>query len=234
MSEIREVPISEIVEVGDNVRRELGDVTELATSIKQLGILVPLVVSPSPRGLLLVAGHRRLAAARRAKLRTVPVMEREIPDDKRIDAMFAENAHRRELSILEKAETFRFLMERDGLSQQGVADRLGITQVTVSRYLQFFKLPVSVQADVLDGRIGLQKALSINVRKAKLSGMGFTPSEVSGRVFVVVATDRDRRVHSVQVFTDRERAFDTRDTLMLQHHVRIYPCEVDASEQGAA
>ena len=73
-----EIEIDRLVEASDNLRRRVGNVTELAASVRSIGVLEPLLVTPSPEGFVVVAGHRRLAAARRAELATVPCVIREM------------------------------------------------------------------------------------------------------------------------------------------------------------
>jgi ParB/RepB/Spo0J family partition protein len=239
MSE-QKVLISSIVDAGDNVRHEIGDVTELAESIKRFGILQPLVVVPNGDEFIMAAGHRRLAAAKLAGLRKVPVVLRDLDPAERVDAMLSENIHRKNLTVLEEAVAFRRIMQRDGLSQTQLGERLGIAQTVVSNRLMFFKLPARVQRDVLEGSIGLQRALNEHARVPRPRGKTNKPwqerkavllgNEVPPRVFVLIAFGNTRRPESVQVLADRERAFNMRDELARNGDVLIFPCEVDMTE----
>ena len=89
------VEIDRLVGASDNLRRNVGNVTELAASIRSIGVLEPLLVTPAADGFAVVAGHRRLAAARKAGLEIVPCVVREMSEVERVIAMVVENEQRR-------------------------------------------------------------------------------------------------------------------------------------------
>ncbi len=121
-----------------NPRQDLGDLTELAASIVQLGVLEPLIVTahPTVRGeWQIVAGHRRHAAATLAGVMLVPAVIRVFDDVERRLAMLVENLHRRDLDPFDEARGYQMLVDL-GLSQRDIAERVGCSQPHVSRRLK--------------------------------------------------------------------------------------------------
>ena len=128
---------------------------ELAASIRRHGVLQPLLVSEdSPDQYLLITGERRWRAARLAGLRTVPAVIRErIEDAEQLELALVENLQRRDLTPLEEARAFEHLRTSLGLSQQEIADRVGMDRSTVANSLRLLKLPVEVQKMVERGEL---------------------------------------------------------------------------------
>jgi ParB family chromosome partitioning protein len=103
----REVPLAELAANPLNARRKLTDIDALADSVRAVGILEPLLVTPSAnghRGLVIVAGHRRLAAAHKAGLSAVPCVVRALDEIAMVQAALVENSHRQNLTYTEEAE----------------------------------------------------------------------------------------------------------------------------------
>jgi ParB family chromosome partitioning protein len=134
---------------------------ELAASIKELGVLQPLLVREKAGGFELIAGERRLRAARRAGLTEVPVMVVEADDRGSLERALVENIHRADLNPIEEAAAYRELIDDGGLTQDALAERLGRNRVTITNSLRLLTLPTSVQALLIDGRLssGHGKAL---------------------------------------------------------------------------
>lgn len=153
------VPIDSIALSGDNMREDAGDLIELAESIKDHGILQPLLVAEDGDSLVLVCGHRRLSAARKAGLDEVPVIIRKLDDDERLSLMIVENVHRRHLSVIEEGRAFKKLMSRRGMTQDQVASRVGKSQTYVSNRLKVLDLPESVQQRLHKGEIPILATL---------------------------------------------------------------------------
>jgi ParB/RepB/Spo0J family partition protein len=153
------IPIAQLHLAEDNVRRQLGDVDELAASIKTAGLLEPLVVTPREEGgYLVVCGARRLAGAAKAGVERVPATVREFSEAERVEAMTIENLQRENLTVLEEAEAYRRLTDEFGLSQRELAKRVGRTQGHVSKRLALLELPEAAQQAVDSGRITLEDA----------------------------------------------------------------------------
>lgn len=158
--------IDDIVMSGDNMREDVGDLEELAMSIKDFGILQPLVVSDHAEGLMLVCGHRRLAAARRAGLKRVPVVVRTLKDDERLSIMVAENVHRKHPTALEEGRAFKRMIDH-GMTQYQVASRICKSQAYVSTRLALLDLPEEIQKRVHEGKVGVWDAVNITRKKYK-------------------------------------------------------------------
>lgn len=157
-AEVRLVPIDTIRLSGENMRLGADDIDELTESIREHGLLQPLVLT---HDLVLVCGHRRLAACRRAGLTDVPCTLREFESDAdRFSAMIAENVHRRHLSPLEEGRAFERLMEeREGMTQREVAGLIGKSEFYVSQRLSVLELPLAIQMKVHEGEMSLNEAV---------------------------------------------------------------------------
>jgi ParB/RepB/Spo0J family partition protein len=161
------IPIAKLRPAPDNPRRNIGDVSELAASIRAQGLLQPLLVSPQDDGTyLIVAGHRRLAACLLATVAEVECTVRALDDVARIEAMLTENAQRSALSVLEEALAIRRLVDL-GVGQRRISSRLGCAQSHVSKRLSLLDLPESVLADLDSGGITVGDALELVKLKAE-------------------------------------------------------------------
>lgn len=131
------------------------ELAELSASIKEHGILQPLLVSFDnlSGNYTLIAGERRLQAARQAGLETVPAIVREVNEQQRLELALIENLQRADLTPLEAAEAYRQLVEEFSLSHEDVADRVGKSRAAVSNTLRLLKLPLAVKQALADGRI---------------------------------------------------------------------------------
>ncbi|HET9229356.1 MAG TPA: ParB/RepB/Spo0J family partition protein [Thermoanaerobaculia bacterium] len=149
-------------------------IEELASSIRTQGIVQPLVVSPEPDGTyVIVAGERRWRASRRAGLENVPVVVRQVADDREmLELALVENLQRSDLNPLEEAEAYLSLQEKFGLSQEDIAGRVGKARTTVTNSLRLLRLPEEVQVLLRDGRLTAGQArplLGLPSREAQLA-----------------------------------------------------------------
>lgn len=153
--ELREIPVGAIAPNPRQPRQEFVDesLDWLARSIQEVGILQPLVVRARAGGYELIAGERRLRAARIAGLATVPAVVREAGDSDSLRAALIENLHREDLSPLELAAAFAELLDELGASQEEVAARLGYSRAHVANTIRLLSLPASVQRLLAEGRI---------------------------------------------------------------------------------
>jgi ParB family transcriptional regulator, chromosome partitioning protein len=136
---------------------------ELTDSIRQHGLLQPLLVSQSETGYTLIAGERRWRAARRAGLVTVPAVVREATPRQQIELALVENLQRQDLSPLESAAAYQQLIQEHGLTQDEVARRVGKNRSTVANTLRLLRLPAEATEALNDGGIseGHARALLI-------------------------------------------------------------------------
>lgn len=128
---------------------------ELTASIREHGVLQPLIVTPGEEEgrYILIAGERRLEAARLAGLSSVPVIVREATDQQRLELAIIENIQRADLNPLEEAEAYRQLAEDFHLSHEEIAARVGKSRVTVTNTLRLMKLPDAVKNALIEGKI---------------------------------------------------------------------------------
>jgi len=139
------------------------ELDELTASVREHGVLQPLIVTPGDLAgqYVLIAGERRLQAARLAGLVTVPVIVRQATDQQRLELAIIENVQRFDLSPLEAAEAYRQLAEDFGLSHEDIAARVGKSRVAVTNTLRLLKLPDAVKNALIEGRISEGHARSL-------------------------------------------------------------------------
>jgi ParB family chromosome partitioning protein len=151
------------------------DLAELAASIKEHGVIQPLIVTPKSDGTFtLIAGERRLQASQKAGLRTVPVITRQASNQELLEIALIENVQRADLNSLEEAEAYRQLVEEFGLSHEAVAKRVGKSRVAVTNTLRLLGLPEVVKQALVDGKLteGHARALlALSTQKAQASAM---------------------------------------------------------------
>ena len=155
--EQRVVPIDQIRGGKLNPRKEFKeeDLAELAESIRQKGLVQPIIVRPDriSGGYEIVAGERRWRAAQRAGLHALPVIVRELSDQEVLELGIIENVQRADLNAIEEASGYRELIERFGYTQDQLADVIGKSRSHLTNTLRLLKLPEPVQALVQGGRI---------------------------------------------------------------------------------
>jgi ParB family chromosome partitioning protein len=126
----------------------------LALSIQEVGVLQPIVVRKSAAGgFELIAGERRLRAAKKAGLATIPAVIRDSDDAESLREALIENIHREDLNPIELAEAFRELLEELGLKQETLAERLGMSRSHIANTIRLLALPSDVQTLLAQGRI---------------------------------------------------------------------------------
>jgi ParB family chromosome partitioning protein len=150
-----ELPVSAIRPNSRQPRNSFPEagIRELAASIREVGILQPLVVRSTPAGFELIAGERRLRAAREAGLGRVPVLIRQAGENESMELALVENLQRENLSPLETAAAYQALMDGFGLSKDQLARRLGKSRAAVTNTLRLVQLPESIQGLLGEGKI---------------------------------------------------------------------------------
>ena len=135
---------------------------ELARSIQSSGIIQPIVVRRlGDDQFEIVAGERRWRAAQRAGLLRMPVIVRDVPDDKLLEIALIENLQRENLNPIEEAEAYRRLIDEYQLTQEEVATAVGKDRATVANYVRLLALPPDVQADVAGGALAMGHARAL-------------------------------------------------------------------------
>ncbi len=150
-----EIPTSAVRSNVHQPRRNFPEtgIRELAASIREVGILQPLVVRATEEGFELIAGERRLRAAREAGLERVPVLIREAHEGESMELALVENLQREDLNPLETAAAYQALMESFGLSRDQLAGRLGKSRAAITNTLRLMQLPESIRNLLTEGRL---------------------------------------------------------------------------------
>ena len=130
------------------------ELEELIASIREHGVIQPLIVAPSMNGMYtLIAGERRLQASRRAGLKKVPVVIRNANDQQLLELALIENVQRADLNPIEEADAYNHLIKEFGLSQDAVASRVGKSRVAVTNTLRLLDASSAVKQALVDGKI---------------------------------------------------------------------------------
>ncbi len=150
-----EVPVSAIRPNTHQPRRSFGEagIRELAASIREVGILQPLVIRATEYGFELIAGERRLRAAKEAGLDRVPVLIRQAAESESMELALVENLQREDLNPLETAAAYQALMDSFGFTKEQLAERLGKSRTAVTNTLRLTRLPASIRALILEGEL---------------------------------------------------------------------------------
>jgi ParB family transcriptional regulator, chromosome partitioning protein len=158
-----EIPTSAVRSNVHQPRRSFPEsgIQELAASIREVGILQPLVVRATEKGFELIAGERRLRAAKEAGLDRVPVLIRQAHEGESMELALVENLQREDLNPLETAAAYQALMESFGLSRDQLAARLGKSRAAVTNTLRLMQLPESVRTLLSEGRLSEGHARSL-------------------------------------------------------------------------
>ncbi len=169
----RQVPLSEIRPNPRQPRRYFNEakITELSESIRNQGILQPLVVRKIPQGYELILGERRFRAAQHAQLERVPVIVKEVSDAESLEMALVENIQREELTPIEEALAYRQLMEEFHLTQEQVAQRVGKSRPVVTNLLRVLHLPEKIKEEVDKGTLTVGHAralLALNMPEQQL------------------------------------------------------------------
>lgn len=165
--ELRTVPVSAVIADPDNPREEINGVEDLADSIREVGLLQPLVVRQRAGQLIVVAGHRRLAAVVHLGWSDVDVVvTRDMRPDEILAAMLIENGQRRDLDPIEEARAFARLKKMQGITSYALGQRLGRGQAFIDSRLRLLDLSPEDQDKVRSGQMGTGHA----TQKARVLG----------------------------------------------------------------
>lgn len=150
-----EIPISAVAPNPKQPRSQFDEqaLEGLVSSIKEVGVLQPIVVRRSGEAYELIAGERRLRAARKLGLASIPAVVRESDDIASLQEALIENIHRADLGPIDLAEAYRELLEELGATQEVVAERLGMSRSSIANTMRLLQLPAEVQAMVAEGKL---------------------------------------------------------------------------------
>jgi ParB family chromosome partitioning protein len=161
---LAEIPVGAIEPNPHQPRQHFDEqsLAELSASIREIGVLQPVLVRPAVDGRYqLIAGERRWRAARRAGLDTMPALIRATDDLASVEQALVENLHRQDLSPLEEASAYQQLIEDFGLTHEQVATRVGKSRQAITNTLRLLQLPPAVQHLLADGRLSAGHARAL-------------------------------------------------------------------------
>ncbi|EBD1616986.1 ParB/RepB/Spo0J family partition protein [Listeria monocytogenes] len=128
-------------------------INELRDSIKIHGVLQPIILRNTDKGYEIVVGERRVRAAKEAKLKEIPAVVRDLTEEEMMELSVIENLQREDLSPLEEAESYQFLMKKLGLTQAKLAERVGKSRPYIANFVRLLTLPEEVQVMLRDGSL---------------------------------------------------------------------------------
>lgn len=159
----------------------LEKMEELAASIKEKGVIQPVLVRPKDSGYELIAGERRLRAAKRLGFTQVPAIIKDVEDVEALQLSLIENIQREELNPLEEAQAYQQLIKDFGFSQEKIARALGKNPSSISNTLRLLKLPEEIRVALRKGQISMGHARTI---------LGVKTLDEQGRIFKRTITQR--------------------------------------------
>lgn len=230
VSDLRTIPLKDIVPDPEQPRRFFGsdELIELANSIKEHGVLQPIVVAPAQSsGYIIVAGERRFRAAKLANLDKIPAIVRTLSDQHKLEISLIENLQRQDLNVVETATAYIKLRDQFNMSYDDIGRRVGKSSSAVNNTMRLLKLPTIIKEALMDGSVTeAQVRPLVNVDPdiaisllARIVGEGWT----SRRVELAVAALR--RGSTVQQVTTSEH--EERYQVHAQKIGKIYDTDVD-------
>ena len=199
---VRDLPIAELENNPFQPRKHFDEATleELASTIREHGILTPVVARRVADGFQIIAGERRIRAAKLAGLTRVPTIVKEANDAQALEMALVENLQREDLNPLEAAHAYQKLVEEFGLTQEELAGRLGRDRSSVANSLRLLRLPKKIQDDVADGSLSEGHARA-------LLGLERTSDQLKARDIVV---RRGLNVRATEALVRRLRGPDAK------------------------
>lgn len=164
---------------------------ELVTSIRENGVLQPVVVQKVETGYELIVGERRWRASKKAGLKKIPAMIREVSDDQALELAIIENIHRQDLNPIEEAEAYARLSDEFALTQEMIAKKVGKSRATVANILRLLKLSRNIKDDLISGKLsmgharallGLDNAGQMQVLRKEIFKQDLTVRQTESRV----------------------------------------------------
>lgn len=148
-------PIESISPNPHQSRQSFGEseLAELAQSIKEKGVIQPILVTKTNDGFQLIAGERRWRAAQKAGLDKIPALIRDVSPAEALQIALIENIQRQDLNPIEEAAAYQELLQRFNFTQDALSARIGKNRTTIANFLRLLKLPDDVQRDLIDGRL---------------------------------------------------------------------------------
>lgn len=163
MPRVTEIPLGQIVRNRYQPRLTFHDdsIKELAASIKENGVIQPVIVHKVDEGYELIAGERRFRASKMLGLPAIPAIIKTVQKAEALEIAIVENIQREDLNPMEQAKAYKLLMDDFGLTQEAVAKKVGKERPTVANTLRLLKLPEEIQHDIATGRLTMGHARAL-------------------------------------------------------------------------
>ena len=139
--------------IGFQPRKDFGDLVDLTESIREKGILEPILVRPKNGKFEIIAGERRYKAAKAAGIKEIPCIEYDVADNEALELSIIENIQRKDLNVFETAQSLKSLSEIYGYTHEEIAQKIGKSRVTVSELIRISDLPPEISKKCLDLKI---------------------------------------------------------------------------------
>jgi ParB family transcriptional regulator, chromosome partitioning protein len=202
---VQEISIDLIKPNPENPRKKFEQtaITELAQTIKQHGLLQPILVQKQGAGYIVVSGERRLRSILSLGYATVPCIVKEFDRKKTLEVSLIENIQREQLDAIEEAGVYKVLLNDYSMTQEELAEQVGKNRVTITNRLRLLNLPDLVQAAIADGRLTEGQArpllalkntdLQLKVFKEITTGAGMNARDIEARVRNLTAEKPDKK-----------------------------------------
>ncbi|MEK6334919.1 MAG: ParB/RepB/Spo0J family partition protein [Acidobacteriota bacterium] len=192
----RMIPIDKLDANPDQPRQEIGDLTELTASIREKGVLEPLLVKPATMGRwMIIAGERRWRSATAAGLTEVPCIEMDVDDSAVAEIALIENMQRKDLTPWEEADGLRALCERFGYTHEDVARKVGKSRSTVTEALSIASIPASIRKICRESEITSKSLLLQIVRQPDDDSMRAMAEQISAEGLTRDGARKARRAY---------------------------------------
>ncbi len=194
-SMVSEIPVDKIIPNPHQPRRNFDkeELKSLTESIRKHGVLQPLVVTQIDGGYELIAGERRVKAAKLAGLKEIPAVIKEATEQDKLELAVIENIQRHDLNPIEQAQAYRKLISEFKLTQEGVAMRVGKSREVVANTLRFLELPDEIQDALASGQITVGHAKEIAGLKSSTDQRNLFQEIVRGKITVRETAKRAKR-----------------------------------------
>lgn len=212
--------------------------TELVSSVRERGVLQPLLVRRMPDHFELIAGERRLRAATEAGLMDVPAIVMDVPDREALEIALVENLQRSDLNMIEEAEGYRALAEKFQMTQEQIATRVGRARPTIANAMRLLDLPDAVKRLVAEKRLspghakallGLDNPAEIEVLAGRCVGEGLSVRTIENVVARAKRGPRKTRIAKSDIPDQHVRYLVDRLHQHFGTNVRVTPCRTLAN-----
>jgi len=189
---------------------DLDSLQDLAKSFKQNGIMQPLVVTQNGENFIIIAGERRLRAAKLAGMTELPVvLMGDTDDNRRLELALVENIQRENLNPIEVAHAYNVLIDKCGLSHEQLSERVNKSRTAVTNILRLLSLPISIQILVRDGRITEGHARAILALETETQMLDLADQIIKSSLSVRESEEKARRIKKRRLIPRRQPSMIT-------------------------